>query len=394
MISEWSGTSLKVKNTNDNDFINLLRQEQIRCRGDEHEDEVLLLDNQTHDFIYENEFIDQSNNLNLIIKKFLKKEYCNLNRVYDKEKNEFVDVKSDSSDLDVYARVVKNNLIDGDQREFNISINTLNNIFNESKKPRLFLDILIMFAIANKVKYDAENVEVEFCTEDSVFKENYSLNISTPLYLYDIYDWIFNSQEYKDSYEIKLKIIRHVICKKGNLNDISGILRDSKAAFKRIASRKTDDYFNQLNQLKEDFLTLSKSKNGALRTLHIAFFTWLGSLGYKLMDIVLRYDNNQMDIYDYIFWSKGDKQFLLTVGFLIGLIAIYAVYCSEIKSLEKTYDVIRAIYKDKLFFETDSEGMGSFDDILCRPKVGCQQTIVFVVIGCCLIIRMIVALKI
>ena len=167
MNSIWKGTSLKVNKNNFN-FINLLKEEDINLR--EENDNELILENQKNYFIYENEFIEYSTNLSTIITKFIQKEYQYKSKIYLHESNKFETISFLSNDLDKYTKIVKNNIIDGDIRNFNISINTLNKVFNNSFKPRIFLDILILFALANKINYDAEKVQVEFRVDEGNYK--------------------------------------------------------------------------------------------------------------------------------------------------------------------------------------------------------------------------------
>lgn len=379
MNSEWKGTSLKIYDAN-SCFVKHLKQEGISLR--ENADEITL-ENQKNYFIYENEFIEQSKNLISMINKYTHKEYSNKSKVYFSDRNEFENIQSIFGDLHKYLEVAKNNVIDGDIREFNISINVLNNIMDDSRKPRLFLDILIMFALGNRVSYNAENVGVEFNLDE----ERYIVDIenSDPINLYPIYNWIFNNEEYKDSYAVKLNIVRQVIIRKRSITDILGILTDSKLAYKRIISKKTDDYFNQLNQLKEDFLVLSKNENSALRALNIAFFAWLGYLGVELFKIIVNY--NKADILTYLFCSTGAKKGIVIMGFIIALFFVFLVYVLEIKSLEKTYNVIKKIYKDKILFENESKEDGKFESTISKPEIGKLQKTAFTVILVLLFIR-------
>lgn len=267
MSREWKGTSLKIDDAN-SCFVERLRQEGISLREN---DDGITLENQKNYFIDENNFIEQSKNLISMINKYTQKEYSDKSKVYFSEKNEFKSIQPIFGDLNKYLEVAKNNVIDGDIREFNISINVLNNILDNSRKPRLFLDILIMFALGNRVSYDAEDVEIEFNSDEEHYKVDIDIATSEAMNLYPVYNWIFNDEEYKDSYTVKLHIVRQVVIRKRNIKDTSGILTDSKLAYNRIISKKTDDYFNQLNQLKEDLLVLSKNENSALRTLNITF---------------------------------------------------------------------------------------------------------------------------
>lgn len=130
------------------------------------------------------------------------------------KENTFENIQVNFSDSCKYLNIVRNNIIDGDIRDLNISINVLNSILNESRKSRLFLDILIMFALGTRVRYDAEDVSVDFYVDDAYYNFNINIEKSNFLNLYPIYDWIFNDEEYKDSYIVKLQIVRHVIIKK------------------------------------------------------------------------------------------------------------------------------------------------------------------------------------
>ena len=321
-----------------------------------------------------------------MINKYTQKEYSDKSKVYFSEENEFKSIQPIFGDLNKYLEVAQNNVIDGDIREFNISINVLNNIMDDSRKPRLFLDILIMFALGNRVSYDAENVGVEFNLDEERYRVDIDIVNSDPINLYPIYNWIFNDEEYKDSYTVKLNIVRQVIIRKRSITDTLGILTDSKLAYKRIISKKTDDYFNQLNQLKEDFLVLSKNENSALRALNISFFAWLGYLGIELFKIIVNY--NKADIFTYLFCSTGAKKGIVIMGFIIALFFVFFAYVLEIKSLEKTYNVIKKIYKDKILFENESKEDEKFESTISKPKIGKLQKTIFTVILVILFFRL------
>ncbi|WDF24438.1 hypothetical protein PSC67_10425 [Fusobacterium nucleatum] len=383
MNSIWKGTSLKVNKNNFN-FINLLKEEDINLR--EENDNELILENQKNHFIYENEFIEYSTNLSTIITKFIQKEYQHKSKIYLHESNKFETISFLSNDLDKYTKIVKNNIIDGDIRNFNISINTLNKVFNNSFKPRIFLDILILFALANKINYDAEKVQVEFRVDEENYKFDIEIINFKPINLYQIYDWIFNDEEYKESYNVKIHIVRQVIIKKKNIKDTDSILEDSKLVYKRIISKKTNEYFDQLNQLKEDFLVLSKNENSALKALNITFFAWLGYLGIELFKIIINYQGT--DIITYLFCSTGAKKGIVLIMFIVALVFIFFSYILEIKSLKKTYNVIKTIYKDKILFETNIKDENKFEKTIKTPEVGKLQFFLFIIIFVTLFIRL------
>lgn len=120
-------------------------------------------------------------------------------------------------------------------------------------------------------------------------------------------------------------------------------------------------------------------------TLNITFFAWLGYLGIELFKIVANYQGT--DIIGYLFYSSGAKKGIIILMFIVALIFIFFSYILEVKSLEKNYDVIKGIYKDKILFEADSEKEGRFEKLIDRPKIGKLQKLVFTFILIALFFR-------
>lgn len=380
----WDGTSLKIDNNNQvfDDFIELLIGNGINLRNEQN---VYYLENQENFFIYEDDFIESTRNLNLVVKKLSQKNYNENGRIYLVNNKDFRFIESNCKDKVIYEEILEDNKIDGNLREFPISVNVINEVLTEkTPKSELILDFFILVALSQKTTYYAEEIESEFRIDDKSYKINLNIDDS-PLHLYALYDWIINNNEYKDSYKVKLQIVRQVIVRRRNIKDINEILEDSKLAYKRIISRKTDDYFGQLNKLKDDFLALSKNANNALRTLNLTFFAWLGSMGVKLFNIITKFDGN--DIIPYLFFSRGAKKGIVIAMFILALIFIFFAYYSEIKLLEKEYEVVKTIYRDKILFEEDSDENSKFELIINRPELGKIQLGTFVVILILLIIR-------
>ena len=291
----------------------------------------------------------------------------------------------DSSDKKIYEEIIKENIIDADIREFPISINTLEKVLDkDSRKSSLILDIFILISIANKSKFNAEDYSFEVGVDDKTYRATLNID-SESLNLFPIYDWIINNEEYKESYNVKLHVVRQVIINKQNMLDVKGLLEDSKLAYRRIISKKTNEYFEQLNQLKDDFLILSQNENSTLRTLNLTFFAWLGSLGLELFNIIKDYTGT--DILQYVFFSTGAKKGIVVLVFIIALIALFVSYTIEMKSLEETYEVIKRIYKDKILFETENDDENKFEKIIKKPKIGILHIVIFSLIFGILLLR-------
>ncbi len=381
----WDGTSLKIDTNNQlfDDFKKLLNDNGINLRKEQN---IYCLENQNNYFIYEDDFIESTRNLNLVVTKLSQKNYNGNAKIYLVNNNDFRLVESNCKDKVVYEEILEDNIINGNLREFPISVNVINEVLTrKTSKSELILDFFILVALSTKITYYAEEIESEFRIDDKIYKINLNID-DEPLHLYALYDWIINNNEYKDSYKVKLQIVRQVIVSKRNIKDINEILEDSKLAYKRIISRKTDDYFEQLNKLKDDFLALSKNANNALRTLNLTFFAWLGSMGVNLLNIITKYDDSN-NIIPYLLFSKGSKKGVVIAMFIIALIFIFIAYISEIKSLQKEYEVVKRIYKDKILFEENLEENSKFELIIHRPELGKIQLRTFCGILFLLIIR-------
>lgn len=163
---DWKNTSLKIDSrTSDGSvLINALNKESIELRLDE---SIHVLENQSKHYILEDDFINNSRNLPLIIRKYSKKDYEDTIRIYDEELSGFKSLKVESSDKKIYEEIIKENIIDADIREFPISINTLEKVLDkDSRKSSLILDIFILISIANKSKFNAEDYSFEVGVDD------------------------------------------------------------------------------------------------------------------------------------------------------------------------------------------------------------------------------------
>ena len=121
----WDGTSLKIDNNNQlvADFIKLLNDNGIDLRK---EQDIYCLGNQQNYFIYEDDFIESTRNLNLVVTKLSQKNYNENGKIYLVNNNDFRLVESNWKDKVVYEEILEDNIINGNLREFPISVNVIN----------------------------------------------------------------------------------------------------------------------------------------------------------------------------------------------------------------------------------------------------------------------------
>lgn len=332
------------------------------------EESKIVIENQMDYFILEDEFINNSKRLLSIIDKLNHKNYKNRLLVY--RNSDFVAITATADDRDKYNSVVNENIIDGHIRNFDISINVLNEALDKNNlKSELIIDFFILLALANRIKYDAENINVEFKSEKGCYTLSLNIN-SKPLNLYELYHWIFNSDEYK----IKIQIARQVIININNLTEINKILLDCKRIYRRIIEKNTNEYFEQINIFKNDFIDVRRRSIDALRRVNYSFLACIGSFSIKIFD-----NTNHLKF----FLTNSLQGVIISVIYLIVLCIIFGLYHSEIESLKETFKGIKRIYEDKVIFENISNDKEKECIFAIEPKLGKLQLIIFVI---CLII--------
>ena len=312
-LSWKNTTSLNIdsSDTNNSSLLVALNSEAISLYD---KDRIKKLENQKNYYILEDDFIESSKNLITIIRKYIDKDFTCKSKIYIPTTHKFKEINGDPRDKDIYEKITGDNKIDGEIRKFPISVNVLNKaLCTTNPKSLLIIDYFILLVLSNKSSFSAEDLSAEFKHNDKSFKIELNLD-SKPLNLFPLYDWIFNRENYKESYEVKINIVRQVIINKQSLKDIKGLIEDSNLAFNRIVSNKTDDYFTQLNQLKDDFLILAQNERSAVRTLNLTFFAWLGYLGIELFKIIVNY--NKSDIISYLRLQTNSEQNSGFVSFL------------------------------------------------------------------------------
>lgn len=349
----WIGIELCLDKRLDmhQNLIDSMEDKGIYLRSED-ESNFLYLQNQSNYFILEDEFIAQSTNMNRIFNKLAEKNYQNQLEIFNINDYKFVDVKSKADDIDLYHEVLSKNIIIGLNSMPNISINVLHEVLRD-RKSILIIDVLILFSLANKVKYEAEELKLEFFGEDSYELE---INIlkTKPLNLWILYDWIFNTREYEASHLLKIDIVRKIILYRKSLEDVEGILRDSITSYNRVISQKSDSYFEQLNKLKDDFIIISKNAQSSLRALNITFLAWLGTFSMELFKIVMEYPGD--NLWTYLLFSKDDKiAFLMMISIFI-LISIGLAHSIEVKHLQNEFLYIKEMY-DEMLFESNFNKM-------------------------------------
>lgn len=376
-IGKWNGTSFELDNVSVNfQLINLLKGKKI---GEE-ESEKYIIYNDANLFFFESEFICQESLFSNIMDKFYIKNYSGTLFYY--HEGGFEELAGNPDEIETYSKIIQENNISGiDRSKLKISVNALEKILI-SNKDRFVETIYILIFLANKTKRDGNNFIFEFEDGEKIFLRSISFENSEDVNLFQLYDWIVNDTEFPNSYKTKLAIIRKIVFNKKSFEDSDDILIEAKSAFNRIISRETDKYFEQVNQLKEDFLSLADTQNKVNRSLHISVFGWLGYLAWTIFDVIRDYPGN--NLFHKIINSQSEKVTIVLLILLSALMVIFGAYIKEIYDNKKTYLDLKDMYKNKLFFDEED-----FIRYMKAPKISNLYLTGFIILAVVLVIRII-----
>lgn len=130
-----------------------------------------------------------------------------------------------------------------------------------------------------------------------------------------------------------------MIARTKDLGKISEIASSCKIIYERIISQKTNRYFNDVYQLKNDFLNLSESIQKASRTLHIALIAWVTYLASEISKNI--FSSGTSDTLHKIFFSESKDIGFFFLILAISLSFIIFNYFIEVYSLNKDYKTIK-----------------------------------------------------
>lgn len=327
----------------------------------------------------EREYIEKKFYFKDITRKLSIKDYCN-DLYYVRE--DYSLEKVGYNDFRIYSKVMSDNNIDGlKKKDILVSIEMLNKLNCESSKIKKLINIYVMLFLSNKTIFCDEEFSFTTLYEDHYFLKKEKLDTVTTD-LFNIYKWIVSDEEYKDSYRVKLDIVRKIIVDKKSFNLTVEDLLNCQSIFNRIIRNEVKTYFEQVNLLKDDFINLDKSINDVRRSLHVKILTWLSSIGILIFDYVKDYEGNE--IFFSIFCSQSQKIQIVLSMLLVAIVVIFFIFIIEMKYLEKEYDKLKKYYTNSQFFVEDD-----FNNYVEKPKIQKSYILAFIFVIAIFLIRII-----
>ena len=382
--NSWNGTSYEIVDDESNrDLIEFLQYNNVEL--EEEKGKYILYQNNKTIFNL-NDYIETKTHFADIEDYFYDIDFSEkIDYIYRDNHNwkiEEIDIKDE---MEKYNNVVKSNIINRDIKNF--SVNLLRKVENPSQKilhlNRIF--ILLFLSTNTEIKILEDGFIFDFrISEDRIsISEKYGfseVNINDIDLLNSVYDWVINDTGYYNTYKQRLDIVRSIIVKNGTFRINEDIVNKAESIFKRIISQETDKYFEEVSNLKNDFLKITERENDIYQSLHLKLMGWMTALSLLIFDKIKDYDG--ADVMSRLLNSSSEKTQLLLVLLVCALLVILIIYILEMWKNQDEYLKLKDFYTKSLMFNGDD-----FKNKVKFPIIDDRYVVLILVVGLILILR-------
>lgn len=382
--NSWNGTSYEIVDDESNrDLIEFLQYNNVEL--EEEKGKYILYQNNKTIFNL-NDYIETKTHFADIEDYFYDIDFSEkIDYIYRDNHNwkiEEIDIKDE---MEKYNNVVKSNIINRDIKNF--SVNLLRKVENPSQKilhlNRIF--ILLFLSTNTEIKILEDGFIFDFrISEDRIsISEKYGfseVNINDIDLLNSVYDWVINDTGYYNTYKQRLDIVRSIIVKNGTFRINEDIVNKAESIFKRIISQETDKYFEEVSNLKNDFLKITERENDIYQSLHLKLMGWMTALSLLIFDKIKDYDG--ADVISRLLNSSSEKTQLLLVLLVCALLVILIIYILEMWKNQDEYLKLKDFYTKSLMFNGDD-----FKNKVKFPIIDDRYVVLILVVGLILILR-------
>ncbi|MFZ4890197.1 MULTISPECIES: hypothetical protein [Bacteria] len=332
--------------------------------------------NQSGLLFLEEKYMDECKRFSKIVDK-LKIKTFNSDLIFY-ENNELKKVEDFSQEVKLIRQVIYENNINGLQKkDLCISINHFE-IYKNSKKIEFIQSIYILLFLSNITEYAENILTFKVKIGDKELAERVFFDEIEKFNLFKFYSWIITS---KENIQTRLRIVREIIIRKSSFKLTDEDLYSAKSAFNRIIKEETDNYFAQVNLLKDDFLKLSERQRKSYESLHLKFLGWGSSIALFMYGEIK--DKPSGNLWQKILFSKTEKSCIFISIFLVSLLTIWILFKKEMNDNDKEYEKIKLFYTKQLFFDEND-----FSNFIEGPKISCLYNIIFWILFGLLLIRL------
>lgn len=251
----------------------------------------------------------------------------------------------------IIKEILKENRINASFNKENYSIELLKQI-KQTEKVKYVRKLLILMLFSNSTELKDNKLTFTISENNRLLEKVFDFNeldISDIETLDIIYSWFIEGEGNTKTYNQKLNIIRSIIARNGNIEFKSTFLDSARSIYQRIINQETDKYFEEVRQLKSDFLTITERENSIYQSLHLKLMGWLTALGVMIFDKIKDYEGN--NVLQRVFESQSQKTVLIILLLVAALLYIALVYCIEIRKIQEEYFKLKKFYIESLMFD-------------------------------------------
>ncbi|MCL2560096.1 MAG: hypothetical protein FWE07_06375 [Turicibacter sp.] len=339
--------------------------------------------------LLESDYMERQDHFNDICEKLSVKKYEEPLFLYDDPtETDFIEVDV-ADEVAIYEAVLAANNLDMkvEKSKLRVSVNVFE-LLRRTERVKWVQNIYVLLFLANSSAYEKGNFIFSVRSEKSEEPFELRLSFMEPegLRLYPLYDWVVNDELDTNAYQTKLKVVREVVAKVKSFSDVEGLLEKSKSAFNRIISDKTENYFEQVNRLKDDFLTISNSMARSYKAVHTQMIGWLAAVAIYVYSEVSQTDD-QNDLWVRLFCaSSSERAQVVLAMLLLALGVIIAIFCRNIYQNKQEYRQLKKFYTDTLYFTDEN-----FEGYIKAPRVEWPYRVLLGVLVVLVLVRLVLA---
>lgn len=378
----WNNTSFEISVEEETiNFIEALSSIDI---GEYEEDksQYIIYNNRADLLFCISDFIEKYERINIIFDFFKIKNFKEqlINIEFDSEiSTNKLEFQRESA---IIKEILKENRINANCNKDNFSIELLKQI-KQTDKVKYVRKLLILMLFSNATELKDNKLRFTISENNKLIEKVFDFNLVDIIdieTLDSIYSWFIGGEGNTRTYTQKLYVIRSIIARQGNIEFKTTFLDSARSIYQRIINKETDKYFEEVRQLKSDFLTIAERENSTYQSLHLKLMGWLTTLGLVIFDKIKDYEGN--NVLQRLFESQSQKTILVLLLLVAALIYIAIVYCLEIRKIQEEYFKLKKFYIMSLMFDDND-----FEAKVNYPRISDKYISLLLVLILSLILR-------
>lgn len=391
---KWDNTACEFLNNEENrSIIQFLEKEGLGGWSSDKNNYIIYAAEGSGVLFYADSYIENTKHFQDLIKYFKDVDFSRKLKIIMSDFEQRFEEKNLSDEIEKYKSILTNNNINNNLGYLtndisNISVNLLQGLHKQTDKNKKLrkVYILMMLSEYTEIKGNEFNFRIEQSGGGASISYDFdTCGIEDIEILDSVYNWIINEKGYENTYKEKLEVIRSVLVRNNSLelnsDKNNSILDSAKSIFQKIIKQETNRYFEEVNQLKNDFLTITERENDIYQSLHLKLLGWFSAVALTIFDKISNYEGN--NIIHKLINSNSEKTRLVLAMLIIALIIIFTLYFLETRKNQDEFLKLKKFYVQSLMFNDND-----FQNKVEFPEINQKYLIVAILLTLVLLLRL------